>query len=86
MRWLEELPSNFAGEYSSAALPGHWYYESRVHELVYIPVYSNYLEFVESNTRELRFRVVIPMQFDGATGSQTPSGVAVRPVREYKWF
>jgi prepilin-type N-terminal cleavage/methylation domain-containing protein len=86
MRWLEEPPSNYAGEYSSAAVPGNWYYASREHALVYLPMNGNYLEFGASKSRELRFRVEVPMQADGATGSQTPAGVAVKPTREYKWF
>ena len=86
MKWFEELPANYAGEYSSPATPGNWYYATREHELVYVPHNDAYLVAGAAGVKELRFRVVIPMQDDGATGARTPAGVTLKPAREYQWF
>jgi prepilin-type N-terminal cleavage/methylation domain-containing protein len=86
MQWLEEPPPNYAGEYSAPPKSGHWYYATREHEMVYVPTYSSYLDAATAAIGELRFRVVVPMQDDPATGSKTPAGVGLKPVREYKWL
>jgi prepilin-type N-terminal cleavage/methylation domain-containing protein len=86
MQWVEEPPSNYIGEYSSVVTPGNWYYAAHEHEMVYVPSRDSYLVIGNSGAKDLRFRVVVPIQADPATGGQTPAGVGIRPVREYKWF
>jgi general secretion pathway protein G len=86
MRWLDEPPLNYAGEYAAPPKPGTWYYATQEHEMVYVPTNSSYLETGATASKELRFQVVVPMADDPATGGKTPAGIALKPVREYRWF
>ena len=86
MKWLEEPPLSYAGEYAQPSQPGTWYYSTPEHEMVYVPTNSSYLDVGSAASKELRFRVVVLMEDDLATGGKTPAGVALKPAREYKWF
>ena len=59
MRWLQEPPGNYLGEYTTPTQPGNWYYAMNEHELVYVPNNSAYLDTRRSANKELRFRVAI---------------------------
>ena len=86
MRWLQEPPGNYLGEYATPTQPGNWYYATNEHELVYAPNNSAYLDTRRSADKELRLRVAIRYASDAATGRKTPSGAAIVPAREFKWF
>ena len=85
MRWLQEIPGNYLGEYATPTRPGNWYYATAEHELVYVPNNSPHLDARQNSNNELRFRVAIRYNPDAA-GRQTPSGAAIVPAREFKWF
>jgi prepilin-type N-terminal cleavage/methylation domain-containing protein len=86
MRWLQEPPGNYLGEYTTPTQPGNWYYAMNEHELVYAPNNSAYLDTRRSANKELRFRVAIRYAFDATTGRKTPSGASIVQTREFKWF
>ena len=86
MRWLQEPPVTYAGEYATPVKSGYWYYAARDHELAYVPTSSSFLDTGQPGSKELRFRVVIRYESNAITGGRTPAGVGVVPVREFKWF
>ena len=86
MRWLQEPPANYLGEYTTPTQPGNWYYAINEHELVYVPNNSAYLDTRRSANKELRFRVAIHYDSDAASGRKTPSGASIIQAREFKWF
>jgi general secretion pathway protein G len=86
VRWLQEPPANYLGEYSRPTQSGNWYYATSDHELIYVPNNSAYLATSGNENKELRFRVVIRYNTDAATGRKTPSGAAIIHAREFKWF
>jgi prepilin-type N-terminal cleavage/methylation domain-containing protein len=86
MRWLDQPPSNYAGDMDVAAKPAYWYYDAKDHELVYSPKSNSYLETGQSASKELRFRVTVLREANAADGGGMLVRVSVLPVREYKWF
>jgi prepilin-type N-terminal cleavage/methylation domain-containing protein len=86
MRWLQEPPVNYAGEYVARAKPGYWYYADKEHELVYVPNSNSYLETGQPGGKELWFRVAVRYETSAVTGGRTPVGVTIVTVREFKWF
>lgn len=86
MRWLQDPPANYAGEYAPPVKPGNWYYAAGERELVYVPNSSSYLDTGQAGGKELRYRVAIRYQSDTETGSKSAVGVTLVPVREFKWF
>lgn len=86
VRWLQEPPANYLGEYTKPPQPGSWYYATSARELVYVPNNSAYLDTRQSADRELRFRVAIRYASDAGTGRKTPSGAAILQTRDFKWF
>ena len=86
MKWLESLPANYAGDYPVKPRLGKWYYEPQQHQIVYVADNNAYLKASEATLKELRFAVVVPMVSDPATGGKTPSGVGLKPLRQYRWF
>jgi competence protein ComGC len=85
MQWLQEQPSNYAGEYVTAAKPGTWYYAGEKRELVYVPHSSSNLE-MDPQGKELRFRVALRFESDPSTGHKSPSGVFLVTTRKFTWF
>ena len=86
LRWLQEPPANYAGEYAAPAKPGHWYYAAREHELVYLPNNSAYLDTGQSGSKELWFRIAIRYETSAITGGRIPAGIELVPARGFKWF
>lgn len=85
MRWLQEQPSNYAGEYGASPQPGYWYYAGKEHQLVYAPHSSFYLA-AASEDRELRFRVAIRYETNAFSGGRSPVGVTLVTLRAFTWF
>ncbi len=86
LRWLEQPPANYAGEYAAPARPGYWYYAAHERELVYLPNNSAYLDTGQSGGKELWFRVVVRYEISAATGGRVPAGIGVVPARGFSWF
>jgi prepilin-type N-terminal cleavage/methylation domain-containing protein len=86
MRWMEEPPTGYAGEYVMSPKPGNWYFISDKHELVYVPKYRDYLEGGEGNGRELHFRPALHYLGNAESGTKSVVGVGMAPVNKYQWF
>jgi prepilin-type N-terminal cleavage/methylation domain-containing protein len=85
MRWLQEQPSNYAGEYVAPPKPGYWYYANKEYQLVYVPHSSSYLD-TGPGDRELRFRVAIRYETHTFTGGRSPVSVTLVTMRKFAWF
>ena len=86
MRWLQEPPVTYAGEYAAPVKAGNWYYAAKEHELVYVPSGTTFLDTGQPDSKELRFRIVARYAANSANDHQTPSGIAIKPARDFKWF
>lgn len=87
-RWLEQKPPNYAGAYREPAEPGHWYFDERQRQLVYVVNSGQRLEIEGApGAKELRFRVLLLVDRHEAGGKrvQSVSGVTLVPVRAYRW-
>ncbi|MCW5603033.1 MAG: hypothetical protein KIT18_00570 [Burkholderiales bacterium] len=86
--WLSRKPTNYAGDYYSPPEPGHWYYDLRRRDLVYVVSTGSRLQVVEiDGCKQLRFKVkVVKNQIlinnDTLTGID---GVTLVPVYPYAW-
>jgi len=87
MRWLQEPPGSYGGEYRAPLHGGNWYFASNGRQLVYVPNSSRHLR-VADGAQELRFQVRLRYaEIEGPAGKfKTLSGVAIEPVRPYRWF
>ena len=88
LRWLDEPPANYDGEYRASPKPGNWYFAADARQLVYVPNSSSNLQLGQADLRELRFRVRLRYD-DIDTGSgkvKTLSGIGIVPVQPYRWF
>jgi Tfp pilus assembly protein PilE len=86
LRWLEQPPGNYAGEYAAPAKRGYWYYAEPERELIYLPNNSAYLDTGQSGAKELWFRIVVRYETSAVTGGRVPAGIGVVPARGYNWF
>jgi hypothetical protein len=86
MRWMDEPPAGYAGEYAAPAKPGSWYYASSERELIYVPSSTSYLDTGQYKERELRFRVVLHYEVEPSGTGGAIIGIALAPIRAYRWF
>ena len=86
VRWLQQPPGNYAGEYAAPAKSGYWYYAAREHQLVYLPNYSAHLDTGQSGNKELWFRIAIRYEASAVTGGRIPAGIGLVPAQGFKWF
>lgn len=88
MRWLDEPPASYGGEYGASAKAGNWYFAPDQRQLVYVPNSSRHLQVGDDEPKELRFQVTLRYaEMDGGAGMmKTLSGVVMEPVRPYRWF
>lgn len=87
-RWLERKPPNYAGSYRELAEPGHWYFDERRRQLVYVVNSGRRLEIEGApGAKELRFRPLLLIHRHEAGGKrvQSVSGVTLVPVHAYRW-
>lgn len=93
IRWMEEPPAGYVGEYVAPAKQGSWYYSTPQNELIYLPSSTSYLETGQitangaNGLKELRFRVVLRYQSENPTpGVRSITGIGLAPSKPYKWF
>jgi prepilin-type N-terminal cleavage/methylation domain-containing protein len=87
MRWMEEPPAGYAGEYAVPAKPGSWYYSTPQKELVYLPNSTAYLDTGQNkDNKELRFRVVLRYEAEASGTSGAIVGLTLAPTSGYRWF
>lgn len=88
MLWLAEKPSNYLGLYRVPTERGSWYYDEGRLELVYVPRSAEYLEVETTNgDQEIRFRTRLIIDQFKTAGVRVNgvTGVAIIPVRPYRW-
>jgi general secretion pathway protein G len=94
MNWLQKKPRNYAGEFfeplASSAPAGHWLFDLKSRELLYLPRNHDNLKPDKSGKPWIRFHVV-----SQAESSRLPSlqkappqltGMLLQPVEPYAWF
>jgi prepilin-type N-terminal cleavage/methylation domain-containing protein len=86
IRWLQERPASYAGDYVPPVTSGNWYYATLEHELVYVLNNRAYLRTDADTPKELRFRVSIRQDVDPVLGTKTLAGVNLVPAMPYRWF
>lgn len=86
MRWMDEPPAGYAGEYVKPAKPGSWYYATEKNELIYVPSSTSYLDTGPNNDKELHFRVAIRFQSEQSGGGRAMAGIGLAPTKHYRWF
>lgn len=90
MTWLAQRPDNYVGEFDGREPEGQagvWYYDTRNHELIYLPQRSEYLQPDREGRKRLRYSVAV-------VGESLRRDVDVRvlwaavlsPVESYAWF
>ena len=86
VRWLDEPPAGYAGEYTAPGKPGNWYYASQENELIYLPSSTSYLDTGQNKKKELRFRVELRYQIESAGQGRSIVGITLASINGYKWF
>ena len=88
LHWLDEPPVNSDGDSRTLDLHGNWYFAADVHQLVYMPKNSGFLDMGPQSDGKLRFQV--RLQYDviegGGMQSKVPVGIRIVAVRPYRWF
>jgi general secretion pathway protein G len=87
-RWLEEKPSNYAGDYRNPPDGGTWYFDAGTHELVYVVNTGSRLEIdTGADPKQIRFRARLLKNRLNLFGNEVESvaGVSLLPVQPYRW-
>jgi hypothetical protein len=88
-RWLDKPPPAYAGEYPSQPENGLWYFDSRSHELVYVPVSTRFISTADRRRPlQLRFRVLITGQPVLAPGGRVDgvAGITLEATPYFQWM
>ena len=87
-QWLQPRPGNYAGPYREQTEPGHWYFDARRRQIVYVVNIGDRLEFdTGAKVRELRFQARLlrdRLKVGGAT-IDSVTGVTMIPVTPFHW-
>lgn len=96
MTWLARMPANYAGEFfdpKPGAVPvGNWAFDSKSHELIYVPQRTD--AFVPGKDGEKWIRYRVRLLYDpllaGSGGAEGPgkilAGALFEPVTPYRWL
>jgi len=89
VRWLEEAsPANYGGAYREPPAPGTWYFDATASQLVYVVNTGERLEIDgQVGGKQLRFRARLVREAVQLPGGalERINGVALAPVRPYRW-
>lgn len=90
MDWLQQRPENYAGEFydptPGAIAPGHWMFDLKTRELVYVPSGTEYFKPGRDGKKWIRFRV--QLGYEPALGrpeSTELTATLFQPVEPYHW-
>lgn len=87
-QWLDDKPPNYAGPYRAPPDTGTWYFDAGERQLVYVVNKGSRLDLDgDTGARQLRFRARLlkdPVRVSG-TVVESVTGVALVPVRPYRW-
>jgi prepilin-type N-terminal cleavage/methylation domain-containing protein len=91
--WLQQKPKNYAGEFydptPTTVTPGHWMFDLKSHELIYLPDHSEYFTPGKDGRKWLRFHVKLGYESppdDLVAGKKTLTSTLFEPTETYRWF
>ena len=92
MEWLQEKPKNYAGEFfdptSKTVTPGHWMFDLKSHELVYVLDRSEYFTPGKDGQKWIRFHVKfeygVPVG-GSSKGKKELVSTLFEPTEPYRW-
>jgi len=93
VRWLQEPPQNYAGEFHADAYarvpPGSWYFDLGRQEFIYVLDLGNNFKPGPDGRKWVRYRARInydAVPVPGAPPRKVLSAVTFAPVQAYVWF
>jgi len=94
MNWLQQKPKNYAGEFYATTpktvAPGHWMFDLRSRELIYVPDRSEYLTSGKDGQKWIRFHINLGYEppLGAVAGDKTKelTSTLFEPVEPYHWF
>jgi prepilin-type N-terminal cleavage/methylation domain-containing protein len=90
--WLQQIPKNYAGEFFDPAPnsvgPGHWIFDLKSRDLIYIPDHSEYLAPGKDGRKWIRFHVKFEYESagDARGGKKALAAALFEPTEPYRWF
>lgn len=90
---LQQKPNNYAGEFfdptSKAVNPGHWMFDLKSRELIYVLDRSDYFTPGKDGQKWIRFHV--RLEYESRAGSAAGSrkelaSILFEPTEPYRWF
>jgi general secretion pathway protein G len=90
---LQQKPKNYAGEFfdppSKTVTPGHWMFDLKSHELIYVLDRSDYFTPGKDGQKWIRFHV--RLEYESPAGSSAGSkkelaSIVFEPTQPYRWF
>jgi prepilin-type N-terminal cleavage/methylation domain-containing protein len=93
MDWLQQKPKNYAGEFfdptPKTVSPGHWMFDLKSHELIYVLDRSDYFTPGKDGQKWIRFHV--KLEYESPAGSEAEGKKALastlfEPTEPYHWF
>ena len=78
VQWLENPPSGYTGNCQPELAPGGWCFDAMTREIVYRPRVDRHLEYLQSSSSGLRWRVGPAAEFAGRRSGSPASAGAIR--------
>ena len=78
VQWLESPPPGYKGSCQRDLAPGTWCFDAMTHEIVYRPRVDRHLEYHESSSSGLRWRVGSAADMAGRRSGRPASAGAIR--------
>ena len=93
MDWLQQKPKNYAGEFfdptTKTVPPGHWMFDLKSHELIYVLDRSDYFTPGKDGQKWIRFHVRLEYESPvgrTAGGKKELASTLFEPTEPYHWF
>lgn len=91
--WLQQKPVNYTDEFfdpaPNAVTPGHWIFDLKSRDLIYIPDHNEYLNPGKDGRKWIRFHV--KLEYESLAGSarggkKQLAAALFEPTESYRWF
>jgi prepilin-type N-terminal cleavage/methylation domain-containing protein len=93
MDWLQQKPRNYVGEFfdptEKAIAPGHWMFDLKSHDLVYVLDRSDHFKPGKDGRKWIRFHVKFEYELPpggAANGKKALASSLFEPTEPYHWF
>jgi len=93
INWLQEKPKNYAGEFfdpnSKTVSPGHWLFDLKSHDLIYVLDRSEYFTPGIDGQKWVRFHVKFEYETPPGAAPDSKKKLAsslFAPTQSYRWF